>query len=953
MLVFGGVRVVNDPGDEPARLGSRPRLVLARLAAAHGQFVSDDALIDAIWGDAPPSTPKTALQGYVSAVRDALVPDRARGDVDSVVVRDGTGYRLTLGSDQLDLARLEAVVARLDSIDDATADAMIEHSSDELFAEYADANWAIERRAWAAEARRELLGRRFERVLADGDGATKLSAMRAAHEEHPFDERIAGHLMLALYRTGRQRESLDVFRAVRSRLIEDIGVAPGPALERLQREILQQLPSLDAPSVSVSRGRVRHGDLDPTSMLVGRDGDVEAIVDAVLFEPSVTILGPGGVGKTSTADAVVRALSAKFDFPIVIDAAETGTSVGQQLAAALGIDTQRLTPLDAMIADALRAQPNLVVIDTCEAALDEVRSLVAILTGLDAVSLLLVSRIPIGHDGERRYRLDPLSPEHAATLLERSTLTPIGIDRDELMAIADRLDRLPLALEMASARLASLGSSVVRAEIDAGRFGAGQHGDDRVDGVPERHQSLDALVEWSLDLLDESTADLLISCVALSGVYPIEAIETLAAQDEAADGEDPASWRGDLAVLVDGSLVRRIGDSPSTFCVLDTVKDVVERRWTEPLGAARERLAVKVAGAAWADYTGTGPTIAGSWISTQLPLAVDRLVDRGDALAAMLAIGAARHWLDRGSMQRGREVLERVLRAAGELPPPLDCLTWTILGFTQLYQGDMVGSLASYRKAGTHAGTVPAEGFVELVESSIAWLECDFERAGAQAKQGADAITEPSRRAPSNLIGFSKSAVYAGDLDGALDMLDRAYVMASDFDDVVSQGNARRQGAVIAALQGEHDVAWRWMHQAIALHERDESPLGSAQSAASMALVAWLSGDVSVARSWARTAIDRARRQLDVQTVAVALPVIAAIEVDETPARAAALLGWLDVLLDDQHHTPHPTAAEPTATAKTALAALDASQVRAWRARGAAMTATEMLRLAAGEWSID
>jgi tetratricopeptide (TPR) repeat protein len=298
-------------------------------------------------------------------------------------------------------------------------------------------------------------------------------------------------------------------------------------------------------------------------------------------------------------------------------------------------------------------------------------------------------------------------------------------------------------------------------------------------------------------------------------------------------------------------------------------------------------------------------------------------------------------------IQQGRRLLERALLNTADIPDPLASIAWTILGFNQTYLGDGRSAIHSYRKALETAYTVPFPGGVELVEATLAWLECDFERSWRIASSAVEVMTTKTRRAPANLVGFAKSAIYAGDLEGAADCYERARRLAAELGDPIAEANALRLTAVVEALEGNHDAAWKWAHQSLVMHDPARSPLGAAQASSSMALIALLSGDEVSAETWSRIAIERVCRQFDVQTISVTLPVIALLSVrDDRPEHAAKLFGWLDAYVESLGHVHHPTTRTLEAEVRESLASSDPRAVRSWSAQGAAMPLSEMLRFA-------
>ncbi len=272
--VLGPLEAIVD--GRPAQLSPRPRAVLAVLLLHAGHVVPATRLIDAVWGDRPPDTAANVLQGYVSQIRKAVGRD-------TVETRD-PGYLLRIERDTLDLHRFERLAtdgAR--ALEDGRAELAGEALRDalslwrgEALGDVADGDVLRPAAARLDELRLVALERRVEADLACGRHRELVGELEALTAEHPMRERPQALLMLALYRCGRQADALEVYRATRSRLVDDLGLEPGTALQDLERAILRHDPSLDAPAApraershSVSTILVAALDLAAVGPLVG------------------------------------------------------------------------------------------------------------------------------------------------------------------------------------------------------------------------------------------------------------------------------------------------------------------------------------------------------------------------------------------------------------------------------------------------------------------------------------------------------------------------------------------------------------------------------------------------------------------------------------------------------------------------------------------------------------
>lgn len=289
--VLGSLEVVDQDG--PLALGApKQRALLAVLLLHRGQAVSTDRLIDEVWGERPPASANKLVQGYVSHLRKALG--------DGLLVTEGRGYVLRVVPGQLDVDRFETLVAQgreaLEQGDALTAAAVLRDAlgvwRGPALADFAYEPFAQAEIARLEEARLGALEDRIDAELALGEHARLVGELEAFVREHPLRERFTGQLMLALYRSGRQAEALETYREGRRRLVQELGLEPGPELQQLERAILAQDPALAATAPSrprevsaAGRRRVKGG------LLIAVGGGV---LLAAVIAVVVTLAGSGG-----------------------------------------------------------------------------------------------------------------------------------------------------------------------------------------------------------------------------------------------------------------------------------------------------------------------------------------------------------------------------------------------------------------------------------------------------------------------------------------------------------------------------------------------------------------------------------------------------------------------------------------------------------------------------------
>ncbi|MET7419804.1 BTAD domain-containing putative transcriptional regulator [Dactylosporangium sp. NPDC005555] len=254
--ILGPLEVVGDGG--PVDTGTpKQRAVLAMLTMQPGRTVSVQRLIDELWADEPPERAIASLQAYVSRLRRALEPGRTARDRSTVLVSRTPGYQLMVPADAVDAARFAAAVEQARTgTDPAVAlrvltDALHLWRADPL-PELGDSPLARAERSRLQELRLIAVEERSEALLRLGRAAEVAYLSESALAEAPYRERLWGQLMLALYRSGRQAEALAAYGRARSGLVDELGIEPGPALQRLEQDILRQAPHLTAPTAPTS-----------------------------------------------------------------------------------------------------------------------------------------------------------------------------------------------------------------------------------------------------------------------------------------------------------------------------------------------------------------------------------------------------------------------------------------------------------------------------------------------------------------------------------------------------------------------------------------------------------------------------------------------------------------------------------------------------------------------------
>ena len=588
--VLGSLEVVG--ADGPVELqGAKERAVLAYLLAHVGRVVSTDEIIEAAWGRRPPASVARSLQARVSQLRRVLGPE--------LIVRDGAGYRLAIGAYDVDAERFSRLVADARGLEPKEALAKTEAAlalwRGEPYGEFAYHDFAQPEIRRLEELELQAHELRLAALLELGRNHEALPDLERLVEQDPLREPVARLLMLALYRNGRHTEALAVYRGLSERL-RDLGLEPDDESRRLERQMLQHAPELRPAAAPLTNIGTR------LTSFVGRDDDRSRVLALFSQQRLVTLTGPGGVGKTSLAAEAARALADDFvDGVWLVELAplRDPARVPEAVAEAVGMrtsdfDGQQSSGL-GFLQSHLRLRELLLVLDNCEhlsAAAAELAAL--LLESCPGVRLLATSRAPLAVPGEAVYDVSPLEQSAAVKLfVERATAVRSDLDLDDetLRAIAEvceRLDGLPLALELAAARTRTLSPREI-AERLADRFALLGRGPER---LSPRHRTLAGVVEWSYQLLGSQEQMLFRRLSVFPSAFGLEAAEEVCAGDGIA-GAEVADL---LASLVERSMVAVRGQGADRFRLLETLREF-GRAQAE---ANDERLAVAKRHAAWA-----------------------------------------------------------------------------------------------------------------------------------------------------------------------------------------------------------------------------------------------------------------------------------------------------------------------------------------------------------------
>ena len=369
--VLGAISVY-DAGRRPVAIGGeKPRRLLAVLVLHRNAVVSTDRLIDVMWGDDVPDTAAATLQSYVSRLRRVL-PPIAR------VVGEAPGYRLAVDPGATDVDRFETALAAADELDGAPdvalrlLDTALAEWKGDAFAEFADEWWAQAEAARLTELRLHARESRLVALLALGMDERAASEADALVADHPWRERGWRVLVSALHRAGRQGEALRRAGEYRARLGEELGLDPSPEFAALERDVATDAAPRHLPPVPST---ATTPDEETTSPLIGREADEAGVLALIGRRRLVTLLGPGGIGKTQLAFRVAvrygRETGVRTEVVELARVRDDDGVIGA-VATQLDVQTQQGRSVLESVLDLLGDRPALLVLDNCEHVLDTI-----------------------------------------------------------------------------------------------------------------------------------------------------------------------------------------------------------------------------------------------------------------------------------------------------------------------------------------------------------------------------------------------------------------------------------------------------------------------------------------------------------------------------------------------------------------------------------------------------
>jgi predicted ATPase/DNA-binding SARP family transcriptional activator len=898
VAILGPFEVSGDGGGQVVVAGARLRDLVIRLALAGGKPVSTSALAEAVWGDEPPADLPNALQTLVSRARRAL------GGADAVQ-QSAAGYRLAVSPDDVDALRFERLVADGD-VGEALAlwrGPALEDAGD--FA----APYALRLTELKLDATLTWLGEE----VAGGAAAAHVAGLEALAAENPLNEKVAALLMRALAATGRQAKALAVYEAARTRLVSELGIDPGADLRAAHLEVLRG----KVPREGNGRpGHVRTNLRAHLTSFVGREDDANRVGQALDSSRLVTLVGPGGAGKTRLASEVAARIAAKSvqvdgvwmaELASVTDAAD----IPQAVLGSIGLRESRLMPdgsqrvtRDARtrLMEGLANVRALLVLDNCEHLIDACARLADVLLAHSPrLRIVATSREPLGITGESLFVVPPLAQDPAVRLFaDRAAAVSSGFTVDEenlpfVVEIVRRLDGLPLAIELAAARLRTLPLAEISRRLND-RFRLLTAGSRTA--LP-RHRTLRAVVEWSWDLLAPAERLLAERFSVFPGGATREAVAAVCG--DLGDIDELVSSLLDKSLLQAVKGEGQVGGG-TRVRMLETIREYGAEKLAErgETGEVAER---------HAEYYGDLMTTAGPKLVSPEQLSWLRIVqdDRDNILAALhywcaaenaaravaMAVNMCGVAFMLGNHADITDWIAQAIAVPGESDPNLRTVAEAMYMITQTLRiDDMAGTAPDHpfpglddRVEALDVKTMPLAGLLrpayamfthdngrirryldEALSSEDEWLVAGawmFSAAFAENTGDMDVVRTASAqalerfRALGERWGLSNTLrlvggiqIIDGDLDGAADSFAEAGRALREMGSREDESHLMLRLAEIAVRRGDIDKANELFEAAARVAaEQDGSPSDISVVAAGSAMFAIGMGEIELARS--------------------------------------------------------------------------------------------------------
>jgi predicted ATPase/DNA-binding SARP family transcriptional activator len=937
IALLGGFRVTVDgqPIPDTAWRRRKAGTLVKVLALAPGQALHREQALDLLWPDLEPEAAQRNLRQALHAARRAL----EEGAPGAGALLGSRGERLALqpaGELRIDVVAFErAANAARRGADPADYEAALARYGGELLPEDRYEDWAAARRAALATTaqalRLDLARLREER----GEVAAAIEALRGVVTDEPTHEAAAVALMRLYARAGQRHLALRHFQLLAEALRDELAAEPEPATRRLHDDILAGRfpasggagePRPAGTGSAPARGVPRRPPLPAQlTRLIGRAREIEeigALLDGVNGTPArlVTLTGVGGCGKTRLALAVAASAGERFPggaWWVELAALSDWALVPDAVARVVGVRELPGQAVADQLVEALRPEAALLVLDNCEHLVEACAALAQVLlAACPQLAILATSREALLLPGEVAWQVRPLAvpalpelppgtplpPERLAALagseamlllLDRLRAHQPGFALNAangraLGEICRRLDGIPLALELAAARLAVLAPEQLAARLDDAPgllVGAGR-------GVPERQQTLRATLDWSYDLLDPAERRMLRQLAVFAGGCGIDAAEAVGGGQWNVEHD---TWGADalrstsyalrsadtldtLARLMEKSLVLvEHGATEARYRLLEPVRQYARTRLEEAgeAAGARERHA--------RHYLALAERAAPELVLADRGEAVALLAREEDNLRAALAwaqgadadvelrlvVSLWWFWVHHNRWGEGRRWLTAALARSSPVAGDLAAL-WAeaagAAGFLAWTQGDLPA----------------ARDFLERAVGR--W------RALGGAATGAAGFGWALNLLAMQLLG-------ASDLAGARALVDEAMRFFRANPHAYYLPSILASAGIVATGEGDYDAAAGHLEESVALHRAEGDGWALSLPLRSLGLVALRRGEYGRAVAMLRESLAVLGERVDVWFLTRSLYLLAtAVALRGHPLRAARLFGAQEAL---------------------------------------------------------
>lgn len=845
--ILGELRLaVDGQAVEPG--GRRQRSLLAVLLLERRQALSADAIADTLWPEEQPPTAVKMIHIYVSRLRRLLGPAGAR------ITSEAGGYRLVIAPHESDAGRFEDDLHRARELvgrghhDDALT---VLEAARELWRGAALADFRDEPFATADVTRLEELRLDAEETelrcrLERGDDDV-ISRARSALAVEPYREGLWIILATALYRTGRQADALDAIRSARRTLDEELGLDPGPALDQLEVAILNHEPWL-GQALDIGAGA---RDLPPRMVqMIGRDLELGELSAAVAASRLTTITGPGGTGKTRLA----LELGWTYDDPSIdvhfvdLSAIRSGDLLPAAIGAQLGLpEDDQQTPLERL-EGRLRSRRTLLVLDNLEQIAGAGATISGLLADVADLRIVATSRSALRLRGEREYPLGPLAladSSDSRTAIATSAAVQLFVERMRdagrsvpvdgttgpvIAEMCRKLDGLPLAIELAAARIRDVDLASIARDLDR-RLDSLEQGPRDAAG---RQQTMRGAIAWSFALLEPEEATLFRRMSVFAGGGTRDEIE--------------AVCRHDLAGLVGTLLGALVGQSlivrqepdgtEARYVMLETIREYAAEQLAssgeEPLLRGRHAASF-LALAERAENELHGPSSA-AW-ARRIRAELDNIravvawaIEANEPEIGLRLVASLRFYLpETGHLTEGRRWLSQLLELSNPVSDRIRGDALNAAGNLALLQGDLLGAGPLYERSLALRRSIGDLGPIAASLSNLSQIASgrgDYPRAQALLEQSLQASREAGDAwgVAATLGNLADVALFVRDYPRADALFREGLTAFRALGDVASVPTVLSNLGQLAIYRGEHDVAFALLQEAERLVAELEIP---------------------------------------------------------------------------------------------------------------------------------